>query len=164
MCWWPSIIREAMNMQTNEQTARSKAHSSHYSQCCCQLISSLVPCPLPCDGGSSAIGAPAAGRPPAADSCRAPPEGRLEHGGAAPWRHWSRWRGTRTCPRLMVWRWRGGACGRCCRQPLLPPKQDKQSCILVTQIIIISTSLHFPRIIFNILLKSFFCNLDFTLC
>lgn len=132
MCWWPSIIREVVNMQTNEPTARSKAHSSLYSQWCCQLISSLIPSPPPCDGGSSAIGvlAPAAGRHPAADPCQAPPEGRLEHDGAALWCHWNRWRDTRTCPRLMVWRWRGGACGRCCCQPLLPPKEDQQSCIL----------------------------------
>lgn len=114
-------------MQTDRQTAHSKAYSSHYSQQCWQLISSSVPCPLSGAGGAggspvTAALAPAAWHHPTPDSSEAPPGGRRERGVAAPQRHWSQWHDTHTCPGLTVWHWRDGACGRCCCRPLLPPK------------------------------------------
>lgn len=113
-------------------TGRPKAHSSHYSQWCCRLISSSLPFPLLADGGACGfpvmgVLAPAACRHPIPDCFQAPPGGRREHGGAAPWCRWNQWHDTHTCPRLMAWCWRDGACGRCCLQPLWQPNMGEKS-------------------------------------
>lgn len=74
-------------------------------------------------GGSPVTRAlPRAVRPQGpADCCQGPPGGERGPGGAAPLCCCSRWRNTHTYPRLMAWRWRGGACARCCLRPLWPP-------------------------------------------
>lgn len=104
-------------------TARSRQYSQRWFR-----WASAAPCLLCGDGPPE--GSPVTGAPPStvwphltAGCCQLPPGGEHERGGAAPRRRCSRWPNTHTYPRLMAWRWRGGACVRCCLLPLWPPKK-----------------------------------------